>query len=286
MMSDILPFTLSYLTRYPQNAASVFERLSVNETVAFLQEIPLAQATRVLETVSPQYASQCFLVFSSERSSELIQAMKTDAVISMLRLMSESARQTILRGLLVKKSKQLKRSLAYPQDLVGAWMDSDMFSVSETALVGEVRKAIRLSKTEPEYSLYVIRSDGTVLGLLTLSRLIVAKDSIPVTRIIDRDFKVILDSATMRSVYTLPHWDDFEALPVVNRKDKFVGMLPHKNLKKAFESVEGDTASNNVDSVLIDGIDAYISTLKWLIQSITTSTVDTPRRSKESSHDR
>jgi magnesium transporter len=275
MMSEILPFTLSYLTRFPQNAASVFERMSVKETVAFLQEIPLAQATRVLETVSPQYASQCFFVFSSERSSELIQAMKTDAVISMLRLMPESARQTIFKGLLVKKRKQLKRSLAYPQDLVGAWMDSDMFSVSETALVGEVRKAIRLSKTEPEYSVYVIRSDGTVLGLLTLSRLIVAKDSIPVTKIIDRDFKVILDTVTMRSVYSLPHWDDFEALPVVNRKDKFVGMLSHKNLKKAFESVEGDSTLTNVDSVLIDGIEAYISTLKWLVQSITTSTVDT-----------
>jgi len=280
-MSDILPFTLSYLTRYPENAASVFERLSVKETVAFLQEIPLPQATRVLETVSPQYASQCFLAFSSERSSELIQVMKTDAVISLLRLMPDSARQNIFRDLLVKKQKQLKKRLAYPQDLVGAWMDSEMFSVSETALVGEVRKAIRLSKREPEYSLYVIRSDGTVLGLLTLSRLIVAKDSIPVTRIIDRDFKAILDSATMRSVYSLPHWDDFEALPVVNRKEKFVGMLPHKNLKKAFESVEGDTASTDVDSVLIDGIDAYISTLKWLIQSIATSTVDTSSSSKE-----
>ncbi len=108
-----------------------------------------------------------------------------------------------------------------------------------------------------------------------------SKDSIPVSKIFEQDFKVISDRATLQSISSLPYWDRFEVLPVVNRKNKFVGMLTLKSLKRALAMVKGDFTSEQIDSVLMDGVDAYVSTLAWLVQSATASNTDSFSDSKE-----
>ena len=179
-MNEVLPFTLSFLKLHPQSAANVLERLPVKNTVAFLSEIPNELAAKVLETLAPQYAAQCFLIISPEKCAELMQDIKATSGISLLRFIPKSATQTILKNLLPAKKAVMKKRLAYPQDLVGSWMDTKIPAVSETTLVGEIRKNFRLSKTEIEYAPCVVSPDGTVTGLLDLARLITAKDSIPV----------------------------------------------------------------------------------------------------------
>ncbi len=174
-MSEVLPFTLSFLKLHPQNAANVIERLPIEDTVAFLQEIPLSQAAKVLEVLAPQYAAQCFLIFSPEKCSELMQTMKVASGISLLRFMPSPATQTILKYLLPDQKALLRKRLAYPQDLVGAWMDSEVPAVSEYTLVGEIRKSLRMSKKAVDYAPAVVNPDGTVIGLLSLARLIISR---------------------------------------------------------------------------------------------------------------
>ncbi len=285
-MSETTPFTLSYLKLHPQSAANVLERLPVEDTVAFLEEIPLNLAAKILESLAPQYAAQCFLVCTNETCSRLMQEMKATSGISLLRFLPDSATNAILTNLLPDKKVLLKKRLTYPEDLVGAWMDSDTPAVSEATLVGEIRKSFRLSKKEIQYAPCVVNSDGTVLGLLSLAKLITAKESIPVTKILERDFKVISDRVTLQSIFSLPHWSYFEALPVVNSKNKFVGMLTLKSLNKALALVKGDRSSEQMDSVLMDGVNAYVSTLSWLVQSVAASPDASSKNLREASHDR
>ena len=285
-MSEVHPFTLSFLKLHPKNAANALERLPVQDIVEFLLQVPIELSAKTLETLAPQLAAQCFLIIPPETRSQLMQKMKPTSGISLLRFIPRSATQTILKHLLPDKKALLKKRLSYPPDLVGAWMDSDNPAVSETTLVGEIRKSLRLSRKAIEYAPCVVNPDGTVIGLLSLARLITSKDSIPVSKILERDFKVISDRATVRSVSSLSQWDYFEAFPIVNQKNKFIGMLPYKNLKKALAMVQGDSTSDQTDSVLMDGVDAYVSTLAWLVQSMAGSPLDSFNYSKESRNDR
>lgn len=285
-MSEVTPFTLSFLKLHTQNAANVLGRLPVEDTVAFLEEIPIDLAAKTLEVMVPQYVAQCFLILPNETCSRLMQGMKATSGISLLRFLPESTTKTILKNLLPDKKVLLNRRLAYPQDLVGAWMDSDTPAVSETTLVGDIRKSFRLSKKAVEYAPCVVRSDGTVVGLLSLARLITAKESIPVAKILERDFKAISERVTIQSVSSLPHWNSFEALPIVNKNNKFVGMLTLKSLNKALVMVNGNQDSEKMDSVLMDGISAYISTLSWLVQSVAVPSVDSSKDLREVNYDR
>ncbi|MBC8283746.1 MAG: magnesium transporter [Nitrospinae bacterium] len=285
-MNEVTPFTLSYLKLHPQSAANVLERLPVEDTVAFLEEIPLDLASRTLEFLAPQYAAQCFLVLPNETCSRLMQEMKATSGISLLRFLPDAATNAILKNLLPDKKVLLNRRLAYSQELVGAWMKSDIPAVSETACVRDIRKSLRLSKKSIEYAPCVINSDGTVLGLLSLARILTAKESIPVSKILEKDFKPISDRVTLQSVSSLPHWNNFEVLPIVNRKNQYIGMLTLKSLNKALAIVKGDRSSEHMDSVLMDGVNAYISTLSWLVQSVAASPETSSNELREDSYDR
>ncbi len=104
-------------------------------------------------------------------------------------------------------------------------------------------------------------------------------------KILERDFKVISDRVTLQSIFSLPHWNNFEALPVVNRKNKFVGMLTLKSLNKALALVKGDRSSEQMDSVLMNGVNAYVSTLSWLVQAVAASDASS-KDLREANHDR
>jgi magnesium transporter len=285
-MSEVTPFTLSFLKLHPQNAASVLEHLPVEDTVAFLEEIPLDLAAKTLEVLAPQYAAQCFLIIPNETCSRLMQEMKATSGISLLRFLPDSATQIILKNLLPEKKVLLNKRLVYPQNLVGAWIDSDIPAVSEATWVGEIRKTLRLSKKAIEYAPCVVNPDGTVIGLLSLARLITAKESIHVANILERDFKAISDRATLQSISSLPHWNNYEALPVIDRNSKFIGMLTLKILNKALAVVRGSLASEQADSVLMDGVNAYVSTLSWLVKSVAASPIDSSAEKREGGYDR
>jgi CBS-domain-containing membrane protein len=79
-------------------------------------------------------------------------------------------------------------------------------------------------------------------------------------------------------VASLTDWHRFDALPVTNRKGKFVGMLTHHNLEKGLSFSTGDQGSDPIDSVLADCVSAYTSTLSWLVQTALPSSIDTQNK--------
>ncbi len=285
-MNEVIAFTANFLKLHPRNAANALESLPVEDTVELLKELPPDLAAKTLEVLAPQYAAQCFLKFPPEKCTEFLHSMKAYKGISLFRFIPNSMSKLILKELVPAKKALIKKKLSYPQNLVGAWMDSEIPAVTETTLVEQIRKTFRLAQKEIDYAPCVVDSHGTVIGTLHITKLIATKDSSPVSKIMERDFITLSDRATIRSVAPSPYWDRFEALPVVDGKSRFVGMLTLNNLNRAM-AVSGDkTDSEQIDSVFMDGINAYISALKWLVGSATGASPDDSTTSKESRHDR
>ena len=63
-------------------------------------------------------------------------------------------------------------------------------------------------------------------------------------------------------------------------------MLTLKILNKAMAIVKGNPNSDQVDSVLMDGVSAYVSTLAWLVQSAVGSPINKLSDSKDFKDDK
>lgn len=164
-------------------------------------------------------------------------------------------------------------------------MDSDLPPVSETLLIGDIRRSLRSSKDIAEYAPCVVKADGTIAGLLSLSKLVTAKEGTRVSKIMTTDFNSILDRSSLQSVAALAEWNRFDALPVINRKGKFIGMLTQKNLTKGLSVSTGGGPSDSTDSILEDCVNAYTSTLSWLVQAAISSPID-PMTHQKAANDR
>ncbi|NIR57623.1 MAG: magnesium transporter, partial [Nitrospinaceae bacterium] len=272
----IPPLTLHLVTQHPQEAAGVLQQLAVEDTAAFLESLPREMGSRLLDRLTPQYASQCILALSPEASGPIVQGMKSASAASIFRIIPRSAMNSLLGLLTPEKKSLLERRLALPYHSVGAWTDSDNPPIPETTLVGDLRRLLRKSKKVVEYSPCVIKEDGSIAGVLHLSKLAVAKEGTPVSKIMDTVFKSVSDRDSLQSVASLPDWNRFDALPVMNRRDKFVGMLTHKNLLKGLSVETGKVSDATADSILTECISAYTSTLSWLVQSVLPSSDDPP----------
>lgn len=283
-MSEIPQLTLNFVTSHPREAAKALEQLAIEDTVAFIEKIPPEMGSKLLDMMAPQYSGQCFLIIDPKLSATLVQGMKSASTVSMLRIAPSKAINSLLELLSPDKKVLLEKRLSFPQNSVGAWMDSDNPPVAETFLIGDIRRALRGSKSVAEYAPCVIKADGTIAGLLSLSKLAAAKEGSMVSKIMTTDFKPILERDSLQPAASLPDWDRFDALPVTNRKGIFVGMLTQKNLNKGLSfSTGGET--NPTDSVLEDCVNAYTSTLSWLVQAVISSPVD-PIINRKAANDR
>jgi len=284
-MNEIPQLTLNFVTKHPQEAAKILEQLAVEDTVAFIEKIPPELGSKLLDKLAPQYSGQCFLILDPKLSSALMQGMKSTSALSMFRINPSATLNSLLKLLSADKKVLLKKRLSFPPNSVGAWIDSDNPPVPETALVGDIRRSLRSSKDVIEYAPCVIKVDGTIAGLLSLSRLATAKDGSKVSKIMATDFKPILDRDSLQSAASLPDWNRFDALPATNRRGKFIGMLTQKNLNKGLFFSTGDGSSKSTDDILEDCFNAYTSTLSWLVQAVISSPID-PIINKKVANDR
>ena len=284
-MSEIPQLTLNFVTSHPREAAKALEQLAVEDTVAFIEQIPPETGSRLLGLLAPQYAGQCFLIIDPKSSAALMQGMRSTSTLSMLRLAPSATINSLLGLLSTDKKVLLEKRLSFPQNAVGAWMDSDIPPISETFLIGDIRRSLRSSKDVVEYAPCVVKADGTIAGLLSLSKLVTAKEGTRVSKIMTTDFKSVLDHDSLQSAASLADWDRFDALPITNRKGIFIGMLTQRNLKKGLSFSTGEGSSNQTDAILEDCVNAYTSALSWLVQAVISSPID-PITNKKVTNDR
>lgn len=266
-MSEIPSLTLNFAGKHPLEAARVLQNLAVEDTVAFIEKIPPEMGSKLLERLTPHYAGKCLLTLDRQFSATLMHGMKITSAISMLRIIPTVSINSFLEFLSPEKSALLKTGLSFPENSVGAWMDLEKASVNENALVGDIRRSFRISRNMMEYAPCVVRSNGTIAGLISLSRMATAKDSSKVSKIITVDFVSIPVHDSLQSVISLDAWNHFDALPVINPNERFAGMLTLKNLKRGLSLSTGSESSHPADSILADSINAYISALTWLATS-------------------
>lgn len=267
-MSDVPKFTLAFLEKRPFEAARVLEQLPPERASALFQELSPAVGGKVLKKLLPDYSALCLKSISPSLAATLIQEIPTFTAATILRFMPDASVTAILESLPDKKRAPLTKQLAYPQNTVGAWMNSQTMGIPENLTVGEARKFIRQSGGRMDYQVYVVNNDRTLEGMIELAALAITKDSLPISKLLIKDIIPLSDRASLDRLKSLPAWERFEALPVINKKGRFLGVLTQSSIDKAFSTNDSSNNSLDLSSVLMDLTKTYVSTLSLLVEGI------------------
>lgn len=232
-MASTEELSYAYLDAHPAEAARVLERLTTTDCAAFFAATPTRLAVPVLRQMLPLIAARCLERLDDETASGLLRGVGPQAGAAMLRHVPEARRAPLLGQLATTAAIAFRLLLSYSADTVGGWMDPHALAVPAEATVREALEHVRRADAKTAGELYVLDNDQRLGGAVALPELLRADTDHRLGGIARPAPHALPARAPLTAVRNHRGWEEHRALPVVERGERFVGVLSHGVMMRA-----------------------------------------------------
>jgi magnesium transporter len=169
---------------------------------------------------------------------KLLEEMGSDERADLFNLLSEDRREALLRRMAHREREDLKRLASYEEGTAGAIMTSDYVSIASGMTVSQAMMRVRQTAPDAEtvYQLYILDSDGQLIGTMSLRQLMVARPGAIVDDIMIKDVISTRVDNAQEDVARIVAKYDLLALPVIDADDRMVGIVTHDDAMDVAES--------------------------------------------------
>ena len=216
------------VTMNPIDVAGLFDGLEDKQIPLMFRLLPKEQAAETFVEMEPDAQQLLIQGFSDNELREVLDELYVDDAADLV----EEMPANVVRRILAQADPEMRRSinqiLRYPENSAGAMMTLEYVSLRPEMTVEEAILRIRRQGVDKEtiYTCYVIDTDRTLLGLVTVKNLLLCDDDetkindIMVTNLISVTTQDDQEEvARMFSKY------NFLALPVVDKENRMVGIV-------------------------------------------------------------
>ena len=169
---------------------------------------------------------------------KLLEEMGSDERADLFNLLSEDRREALLRRMAHREREDLKRLASYEEGTAGAIMTSDYVSIASGMTVSQAMMRVRQTAPDAEtvYQLYILDSDGQLIGTMSLRQLMVARPGAIVDDIMIKDVISTRVDSAQEDVARIVAKYDLLALPVIDADERMVGIVTHDDAMDVAES--------------------------------------------------
>lgn len=212
------------------------------------EELPAALS--VLEVLSTERAANVLGYLPGESQLEvvgelddtqvlkLLEEMGSDERADLFNLLGEDRREALLRRMAHQEREDLKRLASYEEGTAGAIMTSDYVAIASGMTVSQALMRVRQTAPDAEtvYQLYILDSDGELIGTMSLRQLMVARPGAVVDDIMIKDVISTTVDDEQEEVARIVARYDLLALPVIDSDGRMVGIVTHDDAMDVAES--------------------------------------------------
>jgi magnesium transporter len=136
-------------------------------------------------------------------------------------------------------ARSLQSLLRFPENTAGALMDPAGLALPEDLTVREALARIRELPEQTRYDVYVVDREQVLVGVLNLRELLLARPQALLLDVMVRE-PLRLHAQDDRSVVIgHPGWKRAHALPVVDEKGSYIGVVRYRILRQLEEELLG-----------------------------------------------
>ncbi|MFM8433811.1 MAG: magnesium transporter [Planctomycetia bacterium] len=252
---------------HPATVAEFSEGLDDRELWQLLDAVPVERQAEIF----PYYpmARQVELVKAADRPhlGQLLEWMAADNRDDLLRELDPEFVEEILPLVAKAERHDIRMLLSCPEDSAGALMTTEYASLPADITAGEAVARLRSQAPDSEsiYYIYVLDAERHLVGFVSLRDLILAKPTALVSDLMQRDpISVRVEEPRERVVEQLARFD-FLAIPVVDEKNRLVGIVTHDDVLDAVRQDATDDAQR-IAAVTPLGesyLEAALVTMTW-----------------------
>jgi len=221
-----------FITHHPADAARILERLPIEETAAFLKEIPSDLSVAIFNQLERYTAVKSLELIGPEQAAAIVEKLPLQVVAIFLRRLNKELRTEILRLVSEESSTLLRRMLNYPADSAGALADPLVLTVPEDLAIKEALQRVQKRPQKALYYLYIINRNQILTGVLTLRELMLAPPGEHLSRVMHPSVERLSADLDFQAILNHPAWQEFHALPVVDNTGVLLGAIDYETLRR------------------------------------------------------
>ena len=234
-MADAEALSFAFMRAHPVQAAEVLEALPAVDAAALFMRAPARVGAPVLGAMLPASAARALGALEAERSVELLSALGARQAAALLRRSPEPHRSRLLSALPTGMALASRVLLGYPDDTVGAWADPDVVALPPSMPAAQALERVRRSETSAE-RVYVVGAEQRLLGSVSLAALLRAGEQATLDTLTTAPGPVLAARTPLAGAAAHQGWQHVAALPVVEARERLLGVLTREALARALRS--------------------------------------------------
>jgi magnesium transporter len=248
-MPEFIGLSTAFAASHPAEAARVLETLSAPDTAEFISALTPRLAAPIFRYMGPPYAARVVTTLEEEQVIAVIQLMGPQAAARVVQQLPSDCQLPLFTRLPVGTAIAIRLLVGYPRGTCGAYMDPWPLALAPDMAAAEALEQIREFDGELADCLFVSNGQRRLVGVLGLGDLVRAAPREPLSAIMRPVVHTVSALASASLVGAHPGWDEFHALPVVERENRLVGAL-HRHALSAALAAPAARSQPNVASGL------------------------------------
>lgn len=207
--------------------ANLLDELQYDEVNALFARLPTRVAAEVLVLTSTRVRTQLVDQVEDARLAEMLDLVPVDDAVEFVSDLPEPTAERLIGLMHPEEAREVRHLLAYKGETAGRLMTTDVAALRSDWTVSDTLDYLRSlgDATETLHYLYVVDSQRTLVGVVPLRTLLLAKAAALIETIMIRDVVTVPVNADQEELAEMIARYDLFAMPVVDAQNRLLGVV-------------------------------------------------------------
>ncbi|HEY6041731.1 MAG TPA: CBS domain-containing protein [Anaerolineae bacterium] len=214
---------------HPADIAEILEDVGPRVGAELIRHLADEQVADTLEELEPDFQAEVIETFTPERQADIVEEMEPDEAADLLNALEPEQRQNILQLMEPEEKEQVQELLGHEKDTAGGLMTTKYISIPPgltcAQAIEKLRADAEAKEAETIYYVYVADEQEKLLGVCSLSDLVLADPNTPVEAVLHRHPIVVTLETPRDEVLEQISKYNLLAVPVVNDDNVIQGIV-------------------------------------------------------------
>jgi magnesium transporter len=214
---------------HPADVAEILGDLGPRLGGQLIQQMEVEKIADTLEELEPDFQAEVLETFPDERAADIVEEMEPDEAADLLNELEPEKRQDILDLMEKEEKEEVQELLAHGKNTAGGLMTTKYVTVPPGITAGEALERLRHNEASKEaetiYYVYITDGDDKLIGVVSLSDLVLAPPDMLIDGIMHLDPIFVKLDAPRDEVLEIIGKYNLLAVPVVNEDNQLQGIV-------------------------------------------------------------
>jgi magnesium transporter len=212
----------------PADITETLEEFSSEDSRYVLSLLDVEIGSEIISGLDDDTLKRFLKIYSPKEIAQFIEVMDSDDAVDVLNEQSVEVREEIIAALSnQEKIDHILDLMRYDEDVAGGLMAKELIKANVNWTIEQTIEEIRRQgeNVTQIYSVYVVDNYNTLIGKVSLRKMLIAKDGTKIKDIYQDEVISVETSIEEEEVVTIMKKYDLEAIPVINMRGKLMGRI-------------------------------------------------------------